>query len=273
MALNAEDFSYIRELVNERSGIILEPGKEYLVESRMLPLINQEGIASIADLVALLRKQSYNDIHQKVVEAMTTNETSFFRDVHPFEALKKEVIPDLVAKRNGTHALNIWCAASSTGQEPYSVVMLLRENFPQMLSWNIQFIASDLSNAVLKRCRDGNYTQLEINRGLPASLMVKFFQRNGMEWQIKDELRKMIDFREINLTQEWGLMPQMDIIFIRNVLIYFDVEMKKKILDKIYEILKPDGYLFMGAAETTINLDDRFTRMQFSQSGCYKKII
>ena len=136
MALNADDFSYIRNLVNERSGIVLEPGKEYLVESRMLPLINQEKIASISDLVSQLRKQTYNDIHQKVVEAMTTNETSFFRDVHPFEVLKKEIIPDLISKRNGTHALNIWCAASSTGQEPFSFVMMLRENFPQMLSWN-----------------------------------------------------------------------------------------------------------------------------------------
>ena len=270
MPVNPEDFEYICKLVRERSAIVLEPGKEYLVESRIMPLVHREKLGSMEELIQKLRRESSNCLHDKVVEAMTTNETSFFRDIHPFETLKQEILPNLLKNRENIKELNIWCGASSSGQEPYTLIMLLMSSFPQLSSWKINFIASDISNEMLKRCRDGLYSQLEINRGLPAALLVKYFERTGTEWRVKEELRKMINFQFTNLSKNWPTMPQMDIIFMRNVLIYFNVETKKAILAKIRNLLKPDGNLFLGAAETTLNLDDKFERMNFKNSGCYR---
>ncbi|MBI5428099.1 MAG: protein-glutamate O-methyltransferase CheR [Nitrospinae bacterium] len=270
MAISAPDFDFIRKLIHERSAIVIEPGKEYLVEARLQPLAQREGFPSIQELVAKLRSDRFNCLHQKVVDAMTTNETSFFRDVHPFETMRKIIVPEIMAKRAGLRELNVWCGASSSGQEPYTIAMLLRENFPELAKWKVVFMASDISQEMLTRSRNGMYSQLEINRGLPAAYLVKYFQRVGMEWQIKEDLRKTIDFREINLCGAWPHIPKLDIIFMRNVLIYFDVNTKKTILGKIRQLLKPDGYLFLGAAETTLNLDDNFTRMNFPQSGCYR---
>lgn len=270
MALTATDFDYIRKMIYEQSAIVLEPGKEYLVEARLQPLAQREGLATIQDLVIKMRADKFNGLQQKVVDAMTTNETSFFRDVHPFEIFKKVVIPDIMTKRASTRELNIWCGASSSGQEPYTLAMVLRDAFPSLLNWKITFIASDISQQMLTRSRNGMYSQLEINRGLPAAFLVKYFQRVGMEWQIKDDLRKLIDFRELNLCTSWPSMPKMDVVFMRNVLIYFDVNTKKTILGKIRQTIKSDGYLFMGAAETTLNLDDSFVRTEYQQSGCYR---
>lgn len=270
MALTATDFDYIRKMIYEQSAIVLEPGKEYLVEARLQPLAQREGLATIQDLVIKMRADKFNGLQQKVVDAMTTNETSFFRDVHPFEVFKKVVIPDIMTKRANTKELNIWCGASSSGQEPYTLAMVLRDAFPSLLNWKITFIASDISQQMLTRSRNGMYSQLEINRGLPAAFLVKYFQRVGMEWQIKEDLRKLIDFRELNLCTSWPSMPKMDVVFMRNVLIYFDVNTKKTILGKIRQTIKSDGYLFMGAAETTLNLDDSFVRTEYQQSGCYR---
>ncbi|MFQ5451065.1 MAG: CheR family methyltransferase [Nitrospinaceae bacterium] len=270
MTISPGDFDYISKLVRDLSAIVLEPGKEYLVESRINPLAQQENFASIEELVKKLRSNSSNGLREKVVEAMTTNETSFFRDIHPFETLKSSVLPELIKKRESKRELSIWCGASSSGQEPYTLAMLLSENFPALSSWKITFIASDISNEMLERCRKGIFSQLEINRGLPAHLMVKYFERKGTEWQIREDLRKMIDFRFMNLAENWPYMPPMDLIMMRNVLIYFDVEMKKNILCNIRQILRPDGYLFLGAAETTLNLDESFERMNYKQSGCYR---
>jgi chemotaxis protein methyltransferase CheR len=270
MTINANDFQYISKMVQDLSAIVLETGKEYLVESRILPLAKQEGFASIEELVICLRAKPNNGLSTKVVDAMTTNETSFFRDIHPFETLKKHIIPDLMEKRAATKQLNIWSGASSSGQEPYTIAMLLRENFPELRNWKVNYISSDISNEMLERCRKGIYSQLEINRGLPATLMVKYFERHGTEWQAKEDLRKMIDFRYLNLCEKWPILPKMDLVLLRNVLIYFDVEMKKKILDQIQNLLRPDGYMFLGAAETTMNLNESFERMQYKQSGCYR---
>jgi chemotaxis protein methyltransferase CheR len=256
MAIATTDFEYICGLIRTKSGIVLETGKEYLVEARLTALIRQQKIDSLATLVAKLRSNPNDPLHRLAVEAMTTNETSFFRDHHPFEALKSTVIPALMAKRAGTKSLSIWCGASSTGQEPYTIAMT--------------FIATDLSAEMVARSRAGKYNQIEVNRGLPAPLMVKYFERNGLEWQIKEPLRKMVDFREMNLTTSWPLLPQMDIIFMRNVLIYFDTETKKTILARTRQVLKPDGYLFLGCAETTLCLDDAYERMQIEKSGCYR---
>lgn len=270
MPLNSADFDYICKLVRDRSAIVLDAGKEYLVESRLLPLARSEGCASLQELTLRLRTQSANGLQQKVVEAMTTNETSFFRDLHPFEVLKKTLLPELMGKRERERKLNFWCGASSSGQEPYTVAIMLREHFPTLANWSFRFLATDLSVEMVERARAGRYSQLEVNRGMPAPFLVKYFQRHGVEWHVKDELRKMIEFRAMNLVESWGAMPEMDVIFLRNVLIYFDVPTKKAILGKIRRILRPDGYLFLGAAETTLNLDDGFERMQFDKAGCYR---
>ncbi len=268
--ISQSDFEYISKIVREHSAIVLETGKEYLVESRLSPLLNSEKLDSYAELVKKMRSDISRTLAGKVVEAMTTNETSFFRDIHPFEVLKSTIIPELMQKREATRELNIWCGASSSGQEPFSIAMMLKENFPKLNNWKLYFMASDISKEMQTRCKQGVYSQLEINRGLPATLMVKYFQRNGTVWQVKPEIQNMIDFQIMNLSGSWPMMPKLDLVMMRNVLIYFDVPTKKLILGKVRNLLKPDGYLFLGAAETTLNLDENFERMNFKQSGCYR---
>jgi len=269
MAIIGADFEFVQDLVRVKSGIVLEPGKEYLVESRLLPLARKEGFASISDLVAGLRRGPVNGLHYRVVEAMTTNETTFFRDYKPFELLRTKVLPELVSRRGSTRSFSLWCAASSSGQEPYSIAMLLREHFGFLSTWRVDLIASDISREMLARTRQGRYSQLEVNRGLPAAYLVKYFRKEGTDWQVRDELRQMLSLREINLADPWPAMPQLDIIFMRNVLIYFSVESKKEILAKARRLLKPDGYLFLGGAETTLNLDDNYEAVP-GLATCYR---
>jgi len=272
MPISAAEFDYVRTLIRERAGIALEPGKEYLVESRLDPLARQEGFPTLAHFISSLKSSPFaGGLHHKVVQAMTTNETSFFRDVRPFEVLKTMVLPELVNKRSAQRALNFWCAAASTGQEPYSVAMVMREAASTLLpTWNFRFIATDISTEVLARAIQGRYSQLEVNRGLPASLLVKYFQQEGNEWQIKAEIRRMVEFREINLTEPWSTLPPMDLVFMRNVLIYFSVETKKGILAKVRQLLKPGGFLFLGSSETTLNLDDGFEPVPTDRTACYR---
>ncbi|MBM4246977.1 MAG: protein-glutamate O-methyltransferase CheR [Deltaproteobacteria bacterium] len=270
MSLSATDFEYVRNLVKERSAIILEPSKTYLVDSRLTPIVRKQNLGSLGDLVARLRNERFGELHRSVIEAMTTNETSFFRDVHPFEVFKKKILPDLIAKRSGERALTVWCGACSSGQEPYSIAMLMRESFPELAAWRTQIIATDLSTEILDRAKRGTFSQLEVNRGLPAPMLVRYFTRNGPEWQVCDQVRKMITFRELNLIDAWPSMPRADVVFLRNVLIYFDIPTKKSILAKVRQVMRPEGYLFLGGAETTMNLDDAFERMQFDKTGCYR---
>ncbi len=270
MPLSQSEFNFIRRMVLEQSAIVLEEGKEYLVESRLLPIARREGLASLNLLVQRLQAEPFHGLHRQAVEAMTTNETSFFRDFNPFEALKKSVIPDLILRRAADRAISFWCAASSSGQEPYSLAMLIRENFPQLLSWNVRISATDLSTDILARARQGRYSQLEVNRGLPASLLVKYFQKRGSDWCLREDIRQMVDYQILNLAAGWPLLPAVDVIMLRNVLIYFNVETKKEILAKIHRVLKPDGYLFLGGAETTFSIDDSFERLQLERATCYR---
>jgi chemotaxis protein methyltransferase CheR len=270
MAITTGEFDFVREMVRKKSGIVLEPGKEYLVEARLSALARQQKLDSASALIARVQGNLGDPLHKLVVEAMTTNETSFFRDLHPFEALKRVVIPALSLSRAASKSLSIWCGASSTGQEPYTIAMTLRESIPDIDSWKLTFIATDLSSEMIARSRAGRYNQIEINRGLPAALMVKYFTKQGLEWEISPKLRSMIDFREMNLTQAWPGLPSFDIVFMRNVLIYFDAETKKDILRRVRGLLRPDGYLFLGSAETTMGLDDGFERTQIEKSGCYR---
>ena len=270
LTLNSEDFDYVSRMVLERSAIVLEPHKAYLVEARLVPLARRLGLENISALVAKLRTVSrFDPLVKATVEAMTTNETSFFRDLHPFTALKEKVIPDLIEARKSERQLNFWCAASSSGQEPYTVCMLLRENFPELATWNINFIATDISTEILRRAEEGFYSQLEVNRGLPVQLLVKYFEKTESEWNIKQEIRDMITFQQLNLIETWPSMPPLDICFIRNVLIYFDIETKRQILEGIRKRLRPDGYLFLGTAETTLNIDPNFERKTHDKATYY----
>jgi chemotaxis protein methyltransferase CheR len=230
----------------------------------------REGFASLNQLVEKLQSHYFDGLHRQVVEAMTTNETSFFRDFHPFEALRKIVLPDLIAKRGQTRELAIWCAACSAGQEPYSLAMLMREHFPQLAGWRVRILATDLSTDILARAREGRYSQIEVNRGLPAPLLLKYFRKQGCDWYLRDDIRRMVDFQIVNLAAPWPPLAPLDFVMLRNVLIYFSIETKKEILAKVRRVLKPDGYLFLGAAETTFNIDEGFERVQLERAACYR---
>jgi chemotaxis protein methyltransferase CheR len=268
--LSAPDYAFIRELARESAGIVIEQGKEYLVETRLGPLAAREGFASLEAFVASLRAHPRNGQHRKAVEAMTINETSFFRDIRPFDALKQVVLPEVIARNAATRQLNIWSAACSSGQEPYSLAMLLREHFPQLAGWTIRIFGTDLSEEMLKRAASGRYGQLEVNRGLPAPLLIKYFQRSGLDWVIREELRRMVQLLPANLTGEWPSLPRMDVVLIRNVMIYFDVETKKRILARIRGLLRPGGALFLGASETTLNLDVPLERILAAGATYYR---
>jgi chemotaxis protein methyltransferase CheR len=267
-----QDFDFIRKLLQERSAVALEADKQYLVESRLAPVVRQLELGSIAELVGRLRSQPGNGLPDRVVEALVTTETSFFRDHHPFETLRKTVIPELMSRRRAERRLNVWCAASSTGQEPYSLALLFREHFPELAGWEVALLASDVSREVLARAREGRYNQIEVNRGLPAALLVKYFQQTGNQWQLREDVRATVQFREINLAQPWPSLPRLDLVLLRNVMIYFAVDTKKAILCKVARLLRPDGYLVLGGAETTFNLDDSYRRVEQLKSGFYQLV-
>jgi len=270
--LNSNAFEYICDLVREKSAIVLEASKTYLVESRLNPVARANGLGSIEELVDALRRPSSTKLTQAVIEAMTTNETSFFRDLHPFEALKSEILPKLIDLRARERVLNIWSNACSSGQEVYTIAMLLKENFPELGGWKVRLIASDLSTQILDKAREGIFNQTEVNRGLPLPMLLKNFQKTGLTWQISDELRKMVEFRQVNLVESFPQLPPMDIVFLRNVLIYFSPDTKREILFKVKRVIRPDGFLFLGGAETTMNLDVPFERQQIGKAICYKTI-
>lgn len=272
MTLVADDLAYVRRVVAERSAIQLEAGKEYLIESRLETLARLECISEVKDIVDQMRRQPAGPMTQKVVEAMTTNETSFFRDRLPFDALRDSVIPSLMTARAASRRLNIWCGAASTGQEPYSIAMTIREHFPELGTWDVKILATDLSTEVLEKARSGRFSQLEVGRGLPAPMLVRYFEQDGTRWKVRPVIRDMIEFRELNLIGNWPPMTKPDIVFLRNVMIYFDVPSKQRILSKIAANLAPDGYLFLGAGETTLNLDTTFQRIEIDRAGCFQLV-
>jgi chemotaxis protein methyltransferase CheR len=269
---DAPTFQYVRDLLQRQSAIALEPGKDYLVEARLLPVARAQGLASVPELVQRLKSQPVGALHAQVVEAMTTNETSFFRDVHPFEALRTVVLPELIAARATTRKLRLWSAACSSGQEPYSLAMLLAEHFPQLAEWDVELWGSDLAQGMLEKALQGRYTQLEVNRGLPASLLVKYFDKEGLTWRVKESLRRKVRFLRINLIEPWPPLPVMDVIFLRNVLIYFPAEVKRQILGRMRERLAADGVLFLGGAETPLGLDERWQRVPCGKTAFYRPI-
>jgi chemotaxis protein methyltransferase CheR len=265
-------FAYLRKVIYDASAIVLEQDKRYLLEARLGPMLVREQIPTYDDLVARLQAPNAAPLRQKVVESLTTHETSFFRDLHPFEILRKNVIPQLLMQQAASKRLNVWCGAASTGQEPYTIAFIVKECGLQLGGWNVQMLATDLSVDILNRARAGVFSQLEVNRGLPVPLLIKFFEKNGLEWRVKDDIRRMIEFRQLNLVEAWPTLPTMDLVFLRNVLIYFDVPTKKRIFEKLAQVVRPGGFLFLGSVETTLNLTSSFQQVPFGKSTCYQRV-
>ncbi len=267
MSLAPDVFDFVADLVRRRSAIQLEAGKEYLVESRLMSLAREAGAASIDVYVRDVRAGRRESDLEQIVEALTTNETSWFRDATPFNALRSHLVPTLRAERGSLDRMRVWSGACSTGQEPYSIVMTLAEVLGPSTALDV--VATDLSEQVLRRAREGRYSQLEVNRGLPAAMLVRHFRRAGTDWQISDELRRTITFQRHNLLDAPPLGP-FDIVFLRNVLIYFDLATKRSILSRVRRVLKPDGFLVLGAAETTIGIDDEWDRVSIDRGSVYR---
>lgn len=256
--MSPEDFDYLRKLLKERSGLVLAAEKGYLAESRLLPLARRHGMSTLTELVGALRKGVAFGLAGEVVDAMTTNETFFFRDKVPFDHLRDVVLPALIAARAREKRIRIWCAAASTGQEPYSIAMTLKEMGAAVAGYRVEILATDLVGDVLERAKAGTYSQFEVQRGLPIQMLVKYFTQVGESWQIVPELRSMVQYRTLNLLNDFSPLGRFDLVFCRNVLIYFDQPSKIHVLERVARQMSDDGYLILGAAETVIGLTDAF---------------
>ncbi len=256
--MNPQDYKFFEDLLRKESGLVITPEKMYLLESRLLPLAQKYTIQGGLDGLAQKMRSSPNaELQRAVVEAMTTNETSFFRDITPFQRLKEDLLPYYIKSRAAQKSLRIWSAACSSGQEPYSIAMLLKEH-PQLFGWRMEIVATDLSHDILAQAKAGLYSQFEIQRGLPVQMLVKYFSKQGDSWIVKPELKDPITFKTANLLTDVGHLGTFDIVFCRNVLIYFDVPTKGKVLSSIRGVTKQDGVLFLGGAETVIGISDAF---------------
>jgi chemotaxis protein methyltransferase CheR len=269
MTLASTSFDWVRDLVHRESAIVLQPGKEYLVEARLLPIARQMGLPDVGKLVETVRQRPGPEDTRRIVEALTTNETSWFRDGDPFTALTSTVLPELLAARGPADRLRIWSAACSSGQEPYTIAMLLEDALPNAAA-RVSITATDLSRAMVERTRAGRFSQLEVNRGLPAPMLVRHFTRVGNEWEVAPALRRMITATPCNLAAPLPRMGPFDVVYLRNVLIYFDLPTKQTILRRVRELMRPDGWLFLGAAETTLGVDDSWERVVLGRSSAYR---
>ena len=272
MTLATSNFDWVRDLVRRESAIVLQPCKEYLVEARLLPIARQMGIADVSQFVETVRSRPDTDSTRRIVEALTTNETSWFRDGDPFTALASTVLPQLLAARGPADRLQIWSAACSSGQEPYTIAMLLEDALPNAAT-RVSITATDLSREMVERTRTGRFSQLEVNRGLPAPMLVRHFTRAGNEWEVAPALKRMVTASECNLAAP--ALPRMgpfDVVYLRNVLIYFDLSTKQAILRRVREVMRPDGWLFLGAAETTLGVDDTWERVVIGRSSAYRPL-
>jgi chemotaxis protein methyltransferase CheR len=256
--MTPEDFGFLRRLLKERSGLVLAAEKQYLAESRLLPLARRNGMATLAELVGRLKGTPGGKLAAEVVDAMTTNETFFFRDKIPFEHFRDAILPALMASRARDKRIRIWCSAASTGQEPYSLAMMLREMGASLDGYKFHIVATDLCGEVIEKAKAGIYSQFEVQRGLPIQLLVKYFTQVNERWQISPELRAMVQFRTLNLLNDFSPLGAFDLVFCRNVLIYFDQPTKTGVLERLARQMPEDGYLVLGAAETVVGLTDLF---------------
>ena len=256
--MTPHDYDYLRKLLKERSGLMLAGDKQYLVESRLLPVARRCGAAGLAGLIQKLKAPENEALIVDVVEAMATNESLFFRDKIPFDHFRDTIMPALLVARASQKRIRIWCAAASTGQEPYSLAMSLREMGSQLAGWRTEILATDFSLEVLEKAKAGVYSQFEVQRGLPIQMLVKYFTQVGELWQIAPEIRAMVQYRPFNLLHDCAQLGRFDVVFCRNVLIYFDQKTKIEVLERIARVLEPDGYLVLGAAETVVGLTSSF---------------
>lgn len=268
-AISEDNYRFVQQHIYQHSGIVLDDTKHYLLESRLLPIVRDEGLADLNALCQALRRVDQTPLRNRVVEAMTTNETLFFRDKAPFGALRGHLLPELL-RAAGHRPLRIWSAAASTGQEAYSIAMLAQE--AGLGPGQVEILGTDLSEEVLSRAREGVYTQLEVNRGLPAPFLVKYFTRKGLSWEVSATIRRMARFQQLDLRSGIRSLGLFDLVFCRNVLIYFDLPTKKGILENIRGAMYPHAYLFLGAAETTLNVDERFQRRPLESAVVYQKV-
>jgi chemotaxis protein methyltransferase CheR len=262
------DYDYLRQYLKARSGLVLSADKQYLVESRLLPVARRAGLSGLGELVTAVRTAQDAVLMTAIVEAMTTNESFFFRDKLPFEHFRMTVLPALLAARKSSRSIRIWCAAAATGQEPYSLAICLKDLERELAGWRIELLATDLSGEVLDKARGGLYSQFEVQRGLPIALLIKHFSQVGELWQIASDIRAMVRYRQLNLLADFSQLGTFDLIFCRNVLIYFDQETKIDVLNRLARVTAGDGYLVLGAAETVVGLTDRF-KMVADKRGLY----
>jgi chemotaxis protein methyltransferase CheR len=268
MTLSQAEFTFVSQLVRKEAAIVLAPGKEYLVEARLIPVARAVGSPSVTEFLADLQRRPNPANQRKIIDALTTNETSWFRDREPFAALTDVVLPELVKARASTRKVRIWSAASSSGQEAFSLAITMQERLPP--GWNYEIMGTDISTEMVKRAEAAEYSQVEVNRGLPAAQLVQYFERAGAHWRITPQLRRNVSFRLMNLTTPLPAMQPFDVIFLRNVLIYFDVAVKRTVLQNVARLLRPDGWLFLGAAETTIGIDDNYERVAAGRTSAYR---
>jgi chemotaxis protein methyltransferase CheR len=256
--MNDSELDFMAGLLKQHSGLIVSKDKIYLLENRLAPIARLHGFSGLGSLIDALRAKPTAALIEDVVEAMTTNESFFFRDGKPFDTFRDKVLPDLITKRAGTKTLRIWCAAASTGQEPYSLAMILKEKAAALAGWKIQIVGTDISRKALDRARAGIYSQFEVQRGLPVQMLVKYFEKQGDVWQVKPDIRSMVDYRSFNLLHDLRPLGQFDVVFCRNVLIYFDLPTKERVLEGISKIMTADGSLFLGGAETVFGVSNLF---------------
>ncbi|GAA2912944.1 chemotaxis protein CheR [Actinoplanes cyaneus] len=268
MTLSQAEFTFVANLVRREASIVLAPGKEYLVEARLIPVARAVGAPNVNEFIGDLQKRPNPQYQRKIIDALTTNETSFFRDREPFAALTDVVLPELIKSRASVRKLRFWSAASSSGQEAYSLAITLQESLPA--GWSFEIQGTDISTAMVERAEKAEYSQVEVNRGLPATQLVQYFERAGAHWRIIPALRRNVSFKHMSLTAPFPPMQPFDVIFLRNVLIYFDVATKRQVLQNAAKILRPDGWLFLGAAETTIGIDDNYERVAAGRTSAYR---
>jgi chemotaxis protein methyltransferase CheR len=268
--MTPSDYEYLRKLLKARSGLVLSAEKHYLVESRLLPVARKAGLSNLTGLVARLRAPDAERLTVEVVEAMTTNESLFFRDKVPFDHFRDTIMPALLAARAASRRIRIWCAAAATGQEPYTLAMCLKEMGKELRGWRIEIVATDLSTEVLTRAKSGLYSQFEVQRGLSVMMLIKYFSQVGEAWQIAPEIRGMVKFAPLNLLNDFSHLGKFDLVFCRNVLIYFDQATKIDVLERIADVTERDGYLVLGGAETVMGLTKRF-RPVADKRGLYRQ--
>ncbi len=266
--MRPEHFEFLSQMLKRRSGLTLNPDKVYLLESRLTPLARRRGLDGIDALVGELRRTNSETLAREITDAMTTNESFFFRDRTPFEIFERQVLPMLRQRRAAGKRIRIWCAACSTGQEPYSLAMILKNQEAQWRGWSIEIIGTDIARPVLKKAEAGLYSQFEVQRGLPIQMLMKYFNQVGDQWQLAPEIRSMVKFKEFNLLDSFASLGTFDVIYCRNVLIYFDQPTKKDVLERMRKVVPNDGVIFLGAAETVLGITDAFRPVR-GQRGMY----